>query len=331
MLENGTVAIPPFELSLSELLDDKSKVLHIEQMNFWQQMGQDCNYQLQDDPCGRKLRETYRNHLLPLINKQRSRYAVNIKRQLIAGIEVELFEPVNKGSSFNKDAILINLHGGGFVTGDIEGGQIESIPIAAVSGITVISINYSLAPDVKFPVASEEVIAVYNALLQDYPASAIGIYGASAGALLTSQVVAGLIKRNIALPAALGLFALGAADYAGSDSADIVSRLENCMLPDAHTHPYYGNEGSTPSVFPALSERLMSLFPPTLLISSVRDLGLSSVVYTHSQMIKQGVSAELMVWEGLRHCFFYDPDFEQSREMYQSVARYFNHCLAGGA
>ena len=328
MERKNTVTVKSFELGLSSLLDARSKTLVVEQTDFWNRMGEECNYQVTENSAASVLRDIYRRNLLPMVEKQKKTYDVKIERKEIAGIEVEIFTPVICKARVNRHQILISLHGGGFVTGDLEGGQVESIPIAATSGIPVVSINYRLAPDAKFPAASDDVIAVYCALLQEYSSMSIGVYGASAGALLSAQVLAQLIKREIPLPAAVGMFALGAFDYMDTDSMSIVKELECINLPATENHPYYGGDTCLEDVFPGCSDAIIRRFPPSLLISSIRDLGLSSVVQTHNRLIENGVPAELRVWEGLRHCFFYDPDFDQSKEMYAAVGRHFNRYLS---
>jgi hypothetical protein len=47
----------------------------------------------------------------------------------------------------------------------------------------------------------------------------------------------------------------------------------------------------------------------------------------HSLLIQQGVPAELYIWEGLPHAFFYDPGLPQSREVYEVTARFFERYL----
>lgn len=82
-----------------------------------------------------------------------------------------------------------------------------------------------------------------------------------------------------------------------------------------------------PLVFPVRSRAVLVKFPPSLLISSTRDPALSSVVYTHSELVAQGVSAKLHVWEEVGHAFFYDPDLPQTSEVDAVIVRFFNKWL----
>ena len=78
-----------------------------------------------------------------------------------------------------------------------------------------------------------------------------------------------------------------------------------------------------PLVAPATSAEVLRKFPPTLIITGTRGFELSSAVYTHSQMVKLGVDAELHVWEGMFHGFFYNPDVPESRECYDVIVKFF--------
>jgi epsilon-lactone hydrolase len=79
-----------------------------------------------------------------------------------------------------------------------------------------------------------------------------------------------------------------------------------------------------PLAFPVRSAQIMAGFPPSLLIASTRDVALSSVAYTHSLLVAQGVSADLHVWEGVVHGFLLDPDLPQSREVYSVTVKFFD-------
>src|SRR5258707_1314328 len=87
-------------------------------------------------------------------------------------------------------AVLINVHGGGFICFAPPESHSESVPIASVGKIKIVSIDYRQAPEYTFPSASEDVEAVYRELLKTYKPGNIGIYGCSAGGALTAQSMA---------------------------------------------------------------------------------------------------------------------------------------------
>ena len=78
-----------------------------------------------------------------------------------------------------------------------------------------------------------------------------------------------------------------------------------------------------PLVSPVSAPRVLAEFPPTLLVTGTRAMELSSAVYTHTQLIKNGVDARLHVWEGLFHGFFYNPDVPESQDSYRVIVDFF--------
>ncbi|HEY0564751.1 MAG TPA: alpha/beta hydrolase, partial [Terriglobales bacterium] len=92
-------------------------------------------------------------------------YPAEVKPQTIAGVRCDIISPV--GSAEGKQhRVLINLHGGGFVTDS--GSLIEGIPIANLAQTKVVSVYYRLAPEYPFPAAVDDVMAVYRELLKSY-------------------------------------------------------------------------------------------------------------------------------------------------------------------
>jgi len=91
---------------------------------------------------------------------------------------------------------------------------------------------------------------------------------------------------------------------------------------------FQGADLHSPLVSPAVSPQVLSKFPPTLIITATRGFELSSAVYTHTQLVKYGAPAELHVWEGLFHGFFYNPDVPESRDAYDVMVKFFDRNLA---
>ncbi len=82
-----------------------------------------------------------------------------------------------------------------------------------------------------------------------------------------------------------------------------------------------------PLVSSALSDEVLSRFPPTQVIAGTRHFDLSAAVYTHTRLIKIGVEADLHVWEDLFHFFFLNADVPESHHAYDVTVRFFDKHL----
>ncbi len=254
-----------------------------------------------------------------------ARFDVSITERTIGGVRTEIVMPRAGVKATNRHRVLINVHGGAFIGGARTLSRVESMPTAAIGRIEVISVDYGQGPDFTFPAASEDVAAVYRELLKEYRPNEIGIYGCSAGGLLTAESVAWFVEEKLPLPAAIGMLCEGGVDWTEGDSARFVYDISQQTMT---TDPYFGGVApDDPLAFPARSLKTLAKFPPTLLVSATRDFALSSTAYTHSRLVSQGVDAELHVWEGLPHAFHIDPDLPESKQVYDVVIRFFERHL----
>jgi monoterpene epsilon-lactone hydrolase len=124
------------------------------------------------------------------------------ERITIAGVPVERVLPPAGGAN----GTLIYLHGGAYALGSAKGYRGLVAHLATAAGMTALIPDYSRAPEARYPVALEEMVAVYSQLLDDGidPKSTV-IAGDSAGGGLTLALAMALRDRGIAAPSALGL------------------------------------------------------------------------------------------------------------------------------
>jgi acetyl esterase/lipase len=255
----------------------------------------------------------------------RSLYPVHLAEQKIAGVPVRVVTPLTMQPD-RRDRVLINVHGGGFNSDS--GSLTESIPLANLTGTKVIAVLYRLAPEHPFPAAVDDTVAVYKELLKSYKPRNIGLYGTSAGAILTPEVAVKLRQLGLPLPGALGVFS-GMGDFSRPGDSQSIYALDGLS---GHLDPPRAKKvpnayaGSTNLKDPVLSPLYADLhgFPPTLFITSGRDMLLSGTTILHRAFLRAGVNAQLIVFEALPHAFWNDPTLPESKEADAAMASFFD-------
>jgi monoterpene epsilon-lactone hydrolase len=328
----GVVHVPAQDVPVSSLLSPEGQKYMADHLRFME----DRDAQVQVDGLPRYMK-TY-------LDRQRVLYPTERQDTKVAGVHVYRYTPKEGIDPKNRNRVLINLHGGGF-SGCWPGcAELESIPIAGSGRIEVVAVDYRQGPDNRFPAASEDVAAVYKELLKAHPAANVGIYGCSAGGMLTAMSIAWFDKQKLPMPGAIGIFCAGLGGMGGGDGAYTATplgemRMTRPMLaggrgpaagrgaPAGRGGYLSGTDPNDPLVSPVSSPQLLAKFPPTLMITATRGMELSGAVYSHAQLVKAGVDARLNVFEGLFHGFFYNPDVPESKDCYALIVKYFDRQL----
>jgi epsilon-lactone hydrolase len=252
-------------------------------------------------------------------------YPVKVEETSLSGVRTDIITPLNTPKA-NLSKVLINLHGGGFNSDS--GSLIEGVPICNLAKIKVVSVYYRLAPENPFPAAVDDVVAVYKELLKSYKPRGIGIFGTSAGATLTAEVAVRLRQLGLPLPGALGLFSVHSDYSRPTDSQEIFSLdgLPGLLQPRDPNRPSddpYAD--ATDRKDPVLSPIFANLegMPPTLLVTSTRDLLLSDTSRFHLALVRAGVDARMLVFEALPHAFWYHFQLPETKEALEMMAKFF--------
>jgi acetyl esterase/lipase len=260
--------------------------------------------------------------------KSAAAYQVKIEEGTMAGVRTKVVTPLTIPKGKQK-RVLINVHGGGFY-GDY-GSMLETIPIAHLTQTKVVAVLYRLAPENPFPAAVEDTVAVYKHLLQQYKPQNIGLYGTSAGAILTPEATVRFRQLGLPLPAVLGVFS-GTGDLSKAGESAALYALNGFVGPlappskEPRLRLYLGkNEPTDPVVSPLYAD--LKGFPPTLFVTSTRDTGLSGTTILHRAFLRAGVDAQLVVFEALPHAFWVYPDLPESKEVLAIMAGFFDQHL----
>lgn len=126
---------------------------------------------------------------------------VSVAVTALAGLRCETYEPANRAASAARK-VLVYLFGGGFVRGSLDMARANATRLAHAAGVPVVSVEYRQAPEHPFPAASEDLLAVYRALLdRGHAAADIVVVGESAGGTLALTLPAWLMREGIEQPA----------------------------------------------------------------------------------------------------------------------------------
>lgn len=318
---DGTVTVPSFPLPPSVYLSAEARAALPREPH---DADAPLRMALQAGKAG-EMRSRMKEFMASKVKHLTELYPVTVQDTTIAGVPAVRIAPAGGVPRANAKKIMLNLPGGGFVMASAYGtGMSEAVPLAALAKVEIVTITYRQGPEFKHPAGLEDAIAVYRELLKTHKPQDIAVFGCSAGGLLTAQMMAALPRENLPLPAAAGILcASGDARFDG-DSQNFARPFAGFPSRERGALDYFSSVDRTdPSVSPVFDVEALKHFPPTLLITATRAMDLSSAVNTHRALVLAGVDADLNVWDGLDHAFFYNIDLPEAKEAFEVQRRFF--------
>ena len=225
-------------------------------------------------------------------------------------IPLRVYRPVG-GPSGTALPVLVYYHGGGWVIGDLDTHDVQCRQITAEAGITVVAVDYRLAPEHKFPAAADDAWAatrwvVAHAGELGVDAGRLAVAGDSAGGNLAAVVA--LMARDAGGPdIALQVLIYPVTDV-GAESQSYSDFAEGYMLTRDgmrwFTNHYLKSPGEAKDwrVSPLRAASLAKL-PPALVITAgfdpLRDEG---AAYAR-RLTEAGVQVDYVNYGGMIHGF----------------------------
>jgi acetyl esterase len=231
--------------------------------------------------------------------------------QLIPQIEVGSVEDVSSGPvpvriyrpEDDPLATLMFIHGGGFVIGDLDTYDAQCRALCSRVGVTVVSIDYRLAPEHPFPAGVEDALAAFDWVVANEPGPFV-VGGDSAGgnlAAVTAQARRGAIAAQLLLYPSPDL----ANEYPSMEENGEGLLLTRDDMEWFHHHYLGGDESARtdPRASPLLAEDLTGL-PPALVYTAQYD-PLRDAGNAYAEALEAaGVKVIHRSFEGLVHGFF---------------------------
>jgi acetyl esterase len=207
--------------------------------------------------------------------------------------------------------LLVYLHGGGWVRGDLDTHDNTCRFLAREAGVLVLSVDYRLAPEHKFPAAVDDSLAAFrwaheNAAELGADPSAIAVGGDSAGGNLTAVVGQLAAADGGPVPAFL-LIIYPATDFSEKRRSVKVFR-EGFLLTESdmdwYTAHYLPDDEAArdPRASPLLAEDLSGTAPAYVVTAGFDPLRDEGEAYA-TRLREAGVPVALRRHRGLIHGF----------------------------
>ncbi len=202
-------------------------------------------------------------------------------------------------------------HGGGMVIGTLDGYDTLCRQLAFQSQCIIISIDYRLAPEHKFPAAVDDAFAAYQWVCKHAPTinadpNNIAVSGDSAGGNLAAVVCLMAKTQQIPLPRCQVLIYPATAPHANSDSH---IRFATGYFLERDTvlwfHESYINSDDDRNDYryaPLIAESLSDLPPALIIVAGYDTLRDEGIAYA-TRLQSEGVDVELTEYCGMFHPF----------------------------
>ena len=203
--------------------------------------------------------------------------------------------------------VILYMHGGGWVIGDLETHHPVCTTIAALTGLRVVAVDYRLAPEHPFPAAHDDCVAAAHYVMSsppelEAPVTGLAVSGDSAGGNLAFYLAGTLgsaaVKAQLLIYPWLDCTAPDHGSYKAFGEgfildAKLLGRFAADYLPGAGDA---ASAAASPLLHPVTAD-----LPPTVLLTAgldpLRDQGRAYA----GEMAKLGMEVHFMEAKGLIH------------------------------
>ena len=226
-----------------------------------------------------------------------------------------------------REGVILYLHGGGFVCGQMEYSRAFGSVLAVRCGVRVFSPAYRLAPEHPYPAALEDALECYRYLLsKGYDPRHISLCGESAGGGLCFSLCLKLKEENLPQPGSIIAIspwtdlALRGRSYTENKADPSMSREQLEFYARC-----YGGHPEDPLVSPLLGD--LQGLPPSLIFAATEELMFSDATDLREKLCQSGCASQLVSRADRWHAYLLY-GLEEDREDMEILNRFLNEHLA---
>jgi acetyl esterase len=207
--------------------------------------------------------------------------------------------------------VLLWLHGGGFIGGDLRDIEYAASGIAVHGNVVVVSLNYRMAPENPYPAGLDDTVDAL-AWLRDHQDEVHGdgrvlIGGQSAGAALAAGACLVAAERGLPQPERQVL-CYPSLDFAqDTESSRLFDGVFLSTAPSWADEVYFPHDGSLPAAAVPLRAEDLSKQPPALILAAGRDPLRDDARAYSERLAEAGVPVRLVEYADTMHAFLNFP------------------------
>ena len=270
-----------------------------------------------------------------LIEEDRTKSDIDKKFNYPEHFEVERIDLENFSMELltwknsDNDKVVLQLHGGGYVTALRNSYRTMAGLYSEVGkGLSVLTIDYRIAPEHPFPAALDDALCAYNWLIEKgYTEDRIILGGDSAGGGLAMAMCHYFKDNGMTMP--LGIVAMSpwtdltasGPSYVENKSIDPIFGHQNDIFDN--DSPYVADDSPTnPYISPLFGD--FTGFPPMLIQVGTSEMLLSDSESVAAKAKEAGVKVKFTKYEGMFHVFQMAATIlPESKKAWAEVGRFF--------
>lgn len=221
--------------------------------------------------------------------------SVRVESASVAGVQGDWIFPSNSPA----DTVMLFLHGGGIAFGWNHAMQRELAYLATFAGLRAFGVDYHLIPTHRYPVAHDEIYAVYEALVQQ--GQQVVLIGESSGGVLALATLLRAKANGLAQPLLCVLIS-PVVDYGFKDEGVWQSDdpfAHPRFLVETHKHYMAGYEATLPDLGPIYAD--LSGIAPLYILAGEHEILRGEVDRLVAAATRYGVRTEVALHPHVWH------------------------------
>jgi len=277
-------------------------------------------------------KKEYEDSTLPTIQKLIDTFSPTISEKRINGVKVLDIKPKDWDASKGSKRVVVYFHGGAYTLFSARSSLNYVLPLADMSKLRVIAVNYTTAPQARWQQTVEDAANVIQGIYQTCSDHKVAVMGDSAGGGLATAALLKLKDDKQPLPAALLLWSPWTDVTQTGDTYHTLQDHElHYIYPQLLQHSANAYADPADQKHPYVSPvygTFTADFPPTLIQGGTKEILLSGFVRLYQNIdTVNGHHAKLDLYEGMWHVFQGNHELPETQAALRKSAAFLQHYL----